>query len=243
MAQKFEPVKKKEQIDVRHPCIECLLDTERYIKNGNFIGLSKGNELWYSTYKAEAEHLGRVLARYQPRSIIEGGSGCGRVIQLALDSLTYAEIIGIERNPAMYEFLKNRFESEPRVKLREADFLDFLVSGTERFDMALCMMNTLGNINNPEIFRKILERSKHFVFSLYDRASDEQRMQMYDARGHTNFSRQGNGYLFRDWWVDGLVSRSYTIREIEEVVRVSNSEILEIARIGLLYFVVAKGAI
>ena len=44
-----------------NPCINCLLDTEEKIKQNNFQKQSKGNKLWYSTYKAETEELKKVL--------------------------------------------------------------------------------------------------------------------------------------------------------------------------------------
>ncbi len=101
-------------------------------------------------------------------------------------------------------------------------------------------MNTFGNINNPEVFRKILGHADKFVFSLYNREFDTLRKLMYEARGHSDFSFSYGQYCFQDDWIKGLVSRSYTAEEIKELVTKSGSELVELKPVELLYFAVAR---
>ena len=222
-----------------HPCINCLLETEERIRAGDFDSVSAGDTTWYSTYKAEIKELERVLKEYQPKRIIEVGSGSGRIIRTVLDVLPEAEIFGTELNARTFDFVRNRFLGDGRVTIVKTDIADYLSNG-ENYDLAVCLMNTFGNINDPEVFRKIASHADYFVFSLYNKDFDEQRKLMYEARGHSDFSFNNGQYCFQDDWIRGLVSRSYTAEEIKGLVTKSGSELIELKPVELLYFVVAR---
>ncbi|MBI4451980.1 class I SAM-dependent methyltransferase [Candidatus Woesearchaeota archaeon] len=222
-----------------HPCINCLLETEERIRADDFDSVGTGDKIWYKTYKAEIEELERVLRAYTPKRIIEVGSGSGRVIRTVLDVLPDVNIVGTEKNERTFQFVKNRFSGDGRLRVVQTDISDYLSNGGN-YDMAVCLMNTFGNINDPEVFRKIVNHADYFVFSLYNRQFDEQRRTMYEARGHTNFSFDGTQYCFQDDWIKGLVSRSYTAEEIKELVRKSGAKLIELRPIELLYFAVAR---
>jgi len=222
-----------------HPCINCLLETEDRIRNGDFDGVSAGDKIWYKTYKAEIEKLAKVLTMYQPKTLIEVGSGSGRIIQTILDVLPNAKINGIEFNKQTFDFVKKRFSNNNMVKIEKNDIYYYL-SNEGVYDMAICLMNTFGNINDVEVFRRIVSHSNYFVFSLYNKKLDNQRKSMYEARGHTNFNFVNEQYCFQDDWIKGLISRSYTKEEIKNLVTKSGSDIIELEPIELLYFGIAK---
>ena len=222
-----------------HPCINCLLETEERIRAGDFGSVSAGDKTWYSTYKAEIEELERVLREYHPPKIIEVGSGSGRIIRTVLEVLPEAEIFGTELNAHTFNFVRNRFSGDRRVTIVKTDIADYLSNGGD-YDLAICLMNTFGNINDPDVFRKIVNHADYFVFSLYNREFDEQRRLMYEARGHSDFNFSNGQYCFNDDWIRGLVSRSYTAEEIKELVTKSGSELIELKPVELLYFAVAR---
>jgi SAM-dependent methyltransferase len=224
-----------------YPCINCLLDTENQIKEGNFDGFSEGDQIWYETFKAESEELKKVLLEYKPKEAIEIGSGTGRVIKIILDTLSDIWILGTELNPRMFNFVSKRFSKVPNVSVRSVDVSEFL-DREEDYNMGICMMNTLSNINNPNLLKKIINRSDIFVFSLYNREFDNKRKKMYKARGHTDFKFLDGKCIFDDIWVKGLVSRSYTSEEIEKLVSSNGGSIVSLKKIGVLYFIVVKKA-
>ena len=222
-----------------YPCINCLIDTEEQIKKGNFEGFSEGDRVWYETYKEEGEELKKVLLKYKPKEIIEIGSGTGRVIQLVLDTLSNTWILGTESNQRMFNFVSKRFSKVPNVSVRMIDASSFL-DREESYDMAICLMNTFGNIDDPTLFKKIINRSNIFVFSLYNREFDKKRKKTYEARGHSDFRFDKGTCYFNDPWVVGMVSRSYTEEEIEELVKDNGGKIVSLKKVGTLYFVVAE---
>ena len=222
-----------------HPCINCLLETEERICGGDFDSVSAGDKAWYSTYKAEMEELERVLREYRPKKIIEVGSGSGRIIRTVLEVLPSAEIVGTESNMRIFDYVRKRFAGDKRVTVVKANIADYL-SHSGDYDLAICLTNTFGNINDPDVFREIVRHANYFVFSLYNQDFDEQRKLMYEARGHSDFSFNNGQYYFQDDWIRGLVSRSYTLGEIEGLVLTSDATLIELKPVGLLYFVVAQ---
>ncbi len=222
-----------------NPCVNCLLETEERIRAGDFDNVSFGDKIWYSTYKAERDELVKVLKNYNPKKLIEIGSGTGRIIKTVLDTLPKAEIIGIEKDERAFDFAIKRFLGDKRVSMHQTDISDYL-DDAGKFDMAICLMNTFGNINDVNIFRKIVSQADYFVFSLYNRKFDERRKLMYEARGHSNFSYDQGAYYFKDDWINGLVSRSYTEAEINDLVRNSGSKLVQLKPVELLYFVIVQ---
>jgi SAM-dependent methyltransferase len=240
MIPESEYLERMEPEDIHnYPCINCLLDTENQINKGDFSGFSEGDKTWYETYQKETEEFKKVLLKYKPKEIIEVGSGAGRIIKLILDIFPNSWILGTELNQRMFDFVSKRFSKEPKVSIRRIDASDFL-SREENYDMAICLMNTFGNINDSKLFEKMINRSKIFVFSLYNREFDRKRKKMYVARGHSELKYDGEKYCYGDPWVKGVVSKSYTEKEIENLVAESGGKIVSLEKVGISYFVVVK---
>lgn len=222
-----------------HPCLNCLIETEERIAAADFDCVSASDKIWYLTYQAETKELERILRKYHPQRIIEIGSGSGRIIRTVLDTLPQAEVIGLEKDQRIFRFVAERFSSNPAVRIEPTAIADYHFAGRD-YDLALCLMNTFGNINDPEIFKTIMAHSNYFVFSVYNREFDVQRESIYRARGHVNFSFIPGRYCFQDDWVKGLISRSYTETEIKDLIIKSDSKLIELKATELLYFVVLK---
>ena len=221
------------------PCLNCLIDTEERINYNDFENRGAGDKLWYANYAKESRELRRILQIYKPKKILEIGTGNGRVIQTALEVLPDSRIIAVEKNEKMFNYSRHRFFGDKRVSVVKQN-ISYFLSKTKKFDMALCMMNTFGNINDSVIFQSMANQVKFFVFSVYNRKFDKKRKIMYEARGHEDFCLIKNQYCFRDYWINGLVSRSYTREEIIELAHKSSMDILELKPLNLLYFVVLK---
>ncbi len=223
-----------------YPCANCLRDTEEMIRKGNFSGVCAGDRLWYETYAAETHEFIRVLHEYNPQLVLDVGSGYGRVIDLISSTLPAAKITGTEIDLATHSLAQQRFAGIPNVMVELCDVVKYLVDSNRSFDMATCLMNTYGNINDESLFIEILKHANYFVFTLYNPEHDEKRADMYRARCHLNFRYDGHQYLFSDPWTNVTVSRSYSKKEIEELVKKADSEILELKEVGILNFCVAK---
>lgn len=227
-----------------YPCIGCMLDTEQKARSLNSGHTSKDSaDLWYSTYSSEQKLLEEVLRRYSPSSVLDIGAGTGRIIASVLDMLPSSYIAGVESHPEMYEFVSRRFSENRNVQIIHQNIISYLQSHqTETFDMALCMMATYGNINDPRLLSLISRHAKTFVFSVYNSSFDHMRRDMYLSRGHkeVTYDKTSDTYYFNDCWVKGLKSRSYTEKGIKDIIENNGFEILEFRTAEILYLVVAK---
>jgi len=230
----------EEEKKTDHPCANCLRDTEEMIKGRDFQGVCAGDRLWYETYAAETDEFTRALREYAPQRVLDVGSGYGRVVDLIAGTLPQAEVVGTEINEPTQKLAEARFRGNSNVRVELADVVEFLSRTNERFDMATCLMNTFGNINDENLFMEILKHSDYFVFTLYNPEHDERRGAMYEARCHLNFSFDGRQYNFTDPWTNVTVSKSYSKEEIEGLVEKAGAEIVELKEVGILYFCVAK---
>lgn len=222
------------------PCANCLKDTEDMIRCRNFDGVSAGDRLWYETYAAETHEFVRVLRQYSPSTILDVGSGYGRVIEVIHSALPSAKIIGTEIDNATYGLAQQRFAGTPNVRIELCDVVKYLANSNRSFDMATCLMNTYGNINDESLFVEILRHAHYFVFSLYNPLYDKDRAAMYHARCHLKFRFEGQQYMFSDPWSNVVVSRSYNHDQITALVKKANADIVEMKEVGILNFCVAK---
>ena len=103
-------------MDENSPCIKCLLETEKIIDEGISDNESEGNRIWYEAYSSETDNLKRILRKYNPKEIVEIGSGSGRVIKTALNILPDVKIVGTEIDKDMFNFIKDsRSHSQPKM--------------------------------------------------------------------------------------------------------------------------------
>jgi len=236
-----EYIQRSNKSDItNHPCINCLLDTEKYIKNGSFKNISKGDRTWYSTYKKETQELQKDIKKFNPKEILEIGSGSGRIISAIYNLANKSKITGIEKDKLMVNYLKKRFKNKKNIHIKNNEIYNYLKKTKDTFDMSLCLMNTFGNINNKKTLESIISKSKLFIFSVYNNKYNKDRKEMYIARGHKEFIFKDNTYKINDYWVKGLVSKSFSKDEIKKMVLEAKGKIIKLKPTGILFYVVVE---
>ena len=227
-------------------CADCLKDTEDTI-NTILLGKTKllenltiGERLWYETYVAETVKFITSLKKYSPENVLDVGSGYGRVIELIRKTLPCTLITGTENVKAIYNILTKRFQGIDEIDLQHVDVNGFLEGTNNQFDMATCMMNTYGNINDEQLFSSVMGHTNRFVFTLYNSNYDVLRAEMYKARCHKNFEYKNRQYEFSDSWSNVKVSRGYSKDEIIALVERSNGKVASLQELGILYYCVTE---
>jgi len=227
-------------------CADCLKDTEDTIdvllSGKNIWNLSFGERLWYETYALETLAFIAILNKSSPKNILDVGSGYGRVINLIKINLPMALVTGTENVKETYDVLTQRFQNIQGIDINQGDVKEFLKVTNRHFDMATCLMNTYGNINDEELFSSVMNHSDKFVFSLYNPKYDALREKMYRTRCHKSFKyrKSKKQYEFLDPWSNVQVSKSYTGDEIHALVERANGKITMLKQVGILYFCIAE---
>ncbi len=218
-----------------NPCFNCLKETEITVKGSKWKTLPDQIKFWYEMCDAENRELRKFLNEQKPRKILEVGFGSGRIINIIL-SIDYSkEVFAIDKNKSLFEIVKPLFESHKNVHLLNVDLLTFLKS-SETFDLAVCMLNTLGNFSNEKEALKLLaSKSKQIIFTAYDKSSSDLRTPIYKSKGHIDFVIKDCTYYFNDSWLTGLKSRSYSGKELAELCRSTGKDFI-IKKISKLLF-------
>jgi len=222
-------------------CLSCLLDTECMINNDISEILSEGNKLRYQTYKSETMELKSNLQKFNPQTILDVWSGAGRIIQTCAVELPEANIYWVELDDKHNEFLKNRFQINLNVKIIHEDINNFLSKTDQKFDMILCMMNTISCFDEPtEIVQKLLQHWKYAVFTTCNEKYNLERMLMYQARGHKKITFDGKQYCLDDERSPWLKSRGRSEEELYEMVEKAWWKIIEFKELWILFYVILK---
>ena len=200
-------------------CWQCLKTIEANVLSGEWKKVSPPLLYWYEMFDAENTLIEKRLKELKPARVLEIGAGGGRIIEIVLKN-SDATIVALEKNLELYELVKERFKGNKRVQI----FLgEKLPDATQRFDLALCMMNTLGNQQNEtEFIRYALSVSDHFIFTVYKKGMEEIRQGIYKAMGHKKFRLKDYCFYFDDSWVKGLISRGYSAPEIKKMCEAVN---------------------
>lgn len=203
--------------ETNHPCIKCLIESENSISSGNWRKLPEKLLPWYEMLIAENLEVTRLLKKLQPKKILEIGCGAGRIID-GLLKIDYAkDIIAVDKNRIMADYAARRFSGVENIKVLNRDAGDFILKSEEKFDLIISMMNTLGNINNIELLKKLMKKTCNLLFTLYDKDFYELRKEIYLSKGHKDFIVKEGNYYFFDDWAHGLVSRSFFREDIEKI--------------------------
>lgn len=221
-----------------YPCINCLQETEDTLKAGSWKSLPKPIYYWYEMCSAEALELREYLETNKPASVLEIGCGTGRIIKELLKSPNVNEICAVEKNKAMFDHVRKIFDDFKNVDIVRDDAEKFLEKTEKKFDLCIVMMNTLGNIDNIKLIKKILSKSSKLLFTLYDAEHYKLREEIYRSRGHKKFTSKGTSYVFSDDWMKGLISNSYSRGEIIDLCEQVDNVEFKIKKIAKLLFLV-----
>jgi SAM-dependent methyltransferase len=101
---------------------------------------------------ANAARIRGYLARHAPRarSLLELGCGSGSILA-GLEGV--ASLTGLDRSPQMLERARAKV---PSARLVEADMTTFDLR--ERFDVVICVFDTLNHLGHLELWRALFER-------------------------------------------------------------------------------------
>lgn len=192
-----------------------------------FLDIRNQPEEMQEYFRREDELLLEHIA--QNVSLIDFGCGFGRHLELLVERFSYG--FGIDINEGDVAQGQINLARYGHIELRVVDCRDPNLNQT--FDYAICMNNTLGNIEEKEkVIAEMRKASPNgiCVFGVYNPNSIKLRTEWYERTGLRIKSIAGN-YIETE---EGF--RSYHFTE-EEIVRLIGGKILEIGRIG--YFVIS----
>lgn len=216
----------------------CLLEAESILESGKWKDAKGPVRQWFCMLQAENAYLMDALFRMNPGTVLEVGTGTGRIAELIAKN-SGAIVTTTEKDAEMRAFAMNRFEGEERVKVIGTDG----VPDGERFDLAVCMMNTIGNNSDERVVLKgMLSAADTVIFSVYRKGSEAARTRVYRARGHEKLSVRGSCVHFSDEWCAGLVSKSYTRKGITRMLRGLSCS-AKIANAGKMGYIVEAGMV
>ncbi|MEK6942676.1 MAG: class I SAM-dependent methyltransferase [Nanoarchaeota archaeon] len=219
-----------------HPCFNCLYETEKTVLNGDWKKLPAPIRYWYEMCDAESKFLSKFLSKNKPKTILEVGCGSGRIIRIILEIDYAKKIYAVDKDSKMVNLTKPLFKSQTDVHI-ENDYVEKFLQKHQKFDLIICMMNTLGNIDSQKTFESIVTSANHVLFTVYDKKYYHLRQKIYISKGHKDFSIKNQAYLFNDSWIRGLKSRSYTKEELTELCKKTNKE-FTIKKISKLAYLV-----
>jgi SAM-dependent methyltransferase len=154
----------------------------------NILKWSK-NELLQNWFRDEEIFLKSFLKDKNIETVLDVGCGTGRTIDFLLSNFKFKKIVGIEKNPDLVKYLKEKYSKYNSVEIGWTNIIfpeKSYYKLDEKFDLVLCMGNTLGTILNWKLgLKRILERSKKYVIlSVYDNMkSIETRKKVYESLG------------------------------------------------------------
>lgn len=196
-------------------CAMCLLEVESILSSGKWKGVKGPVGQWFGMLQAEHAYLVSLLSRMDAKSVLEVGTGTGRIVELIAKN-SGAMVTSLEKDAGMHAFASGRFEGNERIEVLNTD----AVPEGRRFDLAVCMMNTIGNSSDEkEIAKGMLSAADVAVFSVYRKGSEKARAAVYRMRGHEKLSVRGSCIHFNDEWCAGLFSRSYSRKGIMRMLK------------------------
>ena len=147
------------------------------------------NKYLQNWFREEEIFLSNFLKDKNIETVLDVGCGTGRIIDFLLSNFKFKKIVGIEKNPDLVKYLKEKYSNYNNVEIGWTNILfpeKSYYKLDDKFDLVLCMGNTLGTILNWKLgLKRILERSKKYaIFSVYDNMkSIETRKKVYESLG------------------------------------------------------------
>jgi SAM-dependent methyltransferase len=176
------------------------------------------NELLQNWFRDEEIFLKSFLKDKNIETVLDVGCGTGRTIDFLLSNFKFKKIVGIEKNPDLVKYLKEKYSKYNSVEIGWTNIIfpeKSYYKLDEKFDLVLCMGNTLGTILNWKLgLKRILERSKKYVIlSVYDNMkSIETRKKVYESLGF-KIKSIGKKSVVLD---DGFKIRGFEKKDFEE---------------------------
>lgn len=189
----------------------------RYYKGKEFKGLMpKYYPEKYKKYIHEEVDLLKSKVNGANR-ILEAGVGMGRLIPHLAPLVK--EMIGIEITKFMLEISKDVAKDFPNVKIIDEKIENVSnVFPENYFDYSLCVWNTLGNVEDPEVVLKELSKvtAKSIFITVFHKGTIKDRLEFYKAVDVTMDKIDEENEIF---YHEGYTSKTFSVGDIEDLAQ------------------------
>ena len=161
--------------------------------------------------KKEISYLERVIPF--GASVIDFGCGNGRHLKILESNITKG--LGLDMNQD-YLDEANSFNSN-KLRFEKGDITTY--SSIEKFDIAICMYNTFGNVEeNKKLLNsmiKVIKSNGKIIISVFGKASIPSRIEMYRLLGFNHITINEHQIIMED---EGFVSQHFSKKELIELI-------------------------
>lgn len=176
----------------------------------------------------------QLLSKYVLKGsrLIDFGCGYGRHLELLQDRLIYG--LGLDIAEEYIKMGKKRLKKFTNLELKTADVIDIKIDN--KFDYAICMNNTLGNIENKDKLvtkmKQALVKDGIILLGAYSNNSINARIEWYNNTG-LKVEKITDDYILTS---NGFKSWHFTKKQLNELF--GSCTIENISNFG--YFVTVK---
>jgi predicted TPR repeat methyltransferase len=162
----------------------------------------KYNNNWvnFAKTKLSEKETGFILKHFskaQKNSVLDIGSGNGRIIQSYLEQDRNTNILGLDISDSMVEVCRDKFKNYPNVKIEKCDTSKESIPYENKFDFVSAIRVLKYNENWRDIIKKISQRMENngiFVFtSMNNNCAD--RFAMYPIKVYKTDLKEINKIL------------------------------------------------
>lgn len=179
--------------------------------------------LKYKKYIEEETELLKLKLKGANR-VLEAGVGIGRLIPELAPIVK--EFVGIDNADLMLKKSQEVAKKFSNVKIMKGELENLSkLFPQKHFDFSLCIWNTLGNVKDEvQILKEIAQVTKTGIFiTVYHKGTLEDRKNWYKIVGVKISKVDEENEIF--YSESGLKSKSYSLKDIEEIAKASNLQI------------------
>jgi ubiquinone/menaquinone biosynthesis C-methylase UbiE len=128
-------------------------------------------------FESYAQDLAERLAETKPQDVLETAAGTGVLTRAIVSRIpAHARIVATDLNPPMLDHARARQSHDSRIEWRQADALA-LPFADQSFDVVACQFGVMffpDKIQGYREARRVLKPGGHFLFSVWDRISENE---------------------------------------------------------------------
>jgi ubiquinone/menaquinone biosynthesis C-methylase UbiE len=127
-------------------------------------------------FQSYARDLAERVAKLEPRDVLETAAGTGVLTRAMAAKLHQARIVATDLNQPMLDYAASQAQTSGRITWRQADALA-LPFDDESFDAVACQFGAMffpDKVSGYSQARRVLKPGGHFVFSVWDRISENE---------------------------------------------------------------------
>jgi ubiquinone/menaquinone biosynthesis C-methylase UbiE len=151
-------------------------------------------------FESYARDLAERVAQVKPRDVLETAAGTGVLTRAMASRLpSNVRIVATDLNQPMLDHAATRLPGNARIVWRQADALA-LPFENQAFDVAACQFGTMFFPDKVQAYReahRVLRPGAHFLFSVWDRISENDFADVVVAELRTVFPQDPPDFLAR----------------------------------------------